>query len=141
MNALRLLFLPLALLIAAASGCSSAGISAIESISVRLVEVRPGEPTTMTVAYVNASVLPIAVSITEHKLFLAGRLVGEAVSERAVGLPAAGTANQDLTLRLSGSLDGLSGETPYRLETNIIVMAGEERLRTRTRAEGVVTLP
>ncbi len=141
MNALRLLFFPVALLIAALSGCSSAGVSAIESISVRLVEVRPGDPATMTVAYVNASVLPIAVSITEHKLFLSGRLVGEAVSERAVGLPAAGTANQDLTLKLAGSLEGLSGATPYRLETTLIVLAGEERLRTRTRAEGMVTLP
>lgn len=141
MKALRPLFFPVALLIAGLSGCSSAGISAIESISVSLVEVKPGDPTTMTVAYVNASVLPIAVSITEHKLFLAGRLVGEAVSDRAVGLPAAGTANQLLTLKPAGSLDGISGETPYRLETTLIVLAGEERLRTRTRAEGVVTLP
>ncbi len=142
MNAFRLFCLAAAasaaLLLA---GCNSAGASAVESITVRLIEVKPGPPATMTVTYVNASVLPIGVSSTTHKLFLNGRLVAEVVSDRAIGLPAAGTANQEIPLTLTGSLDGLSGPTPYRLETTVIVLAGEDRLRSRTRAEGTVNLP
>lgn len=141
MNAFRLLLLPAALLALVLSGCNSAGTSAVESITVRVVEVRPGDPLGVTVTYINASVLPIAVSQTEHKLYLNGRLVGEGVSSRPVGLPAAGTSTQELALKPSGSLEGLSGSTPYRLETTVTVLAGEERLRTRTRSEGVVNLP
>jgi LEA14-like dessication related protein len=142
MNAFRLFCLAAAACTALwMTGCSSAGASAVESISVRLIDLKPGNPATMTVAYINASVLPIGVSSTTHKLYLNGRLVGEVESERAIGLPAAGTANQDLPLTLTGSLDGLSGPTPYRLETTVIVLAGEDRLRSRTRAEGTVNLP
>jgi hypothetical protein len=108
---------------------------------VRLVELKPGNPAVLTLSFINASVLPIAVSSANHKLYLNGRLVGEIEEAPAVGLPAAGTANQELTMTLTESLAGLSGSTPYRLDTTITVLAGEDRLRSRTRAEGVVTLP
>lgn len=124
------------------AGCSHPGTSAIESITVRVSEVTRNEAggASMKVTYINASVLPIAVSETRHKLYLNGTLVGEVENGRPIGLQAAGAADQDIPLTLTATLPPAGSTAAYRLETTLIVMAGEERLTARPRAEGTLTV-
>lgn len=135
--------LPLYLLLATfafLAACSHSGTSAIESISVRLTEVKRASDgaAQVSITYINSSVLPIGVSETRHKIYLNGSLVGEIESERAIGLPAAGTVTQELPFTPTAGFAGVSGDANYRLETTLIVLAGEERLTARPRHEGVV---
>lgn len=135
-------FAPLLALLALvlSAGCTHPGASAIESITVRVTEVRRTDQggATMKVSFLNASVLPIAVSETRHKLYLNGSLVAEVEKGRPIGIQAAGLAEQEIPLTVTGTLPAAGTDASYRLETTLIVMAGEERLTTRPRAEGTV---
>ncbi len=127
------------------TGCSTSGVSALESISATLVDVRTnasdpaGAQGIMTVRYYNQSILPIGLSSAEHRLYLNGQLVGKAMSERPIALPSSNAVNQEIPFTVEATLP--SGQAQYRLETVLTVMAGTQRLRSRSQSEGVVQMP
>lgn len=127
------------------TGCSSGGVSALESISATLVDVRTdaagpaGAQGIMTVRYDNQSILPIGLSTVEHRLYLNGQLAGKATSERPIALPSSSAVNQEIPFSLESTLPS-AGQVQYRLETVLTVMAGTQRLRSRSQSEGAVQL-
>jgi LEA14-like dessication related protein len=101
----RTSFLPtLALVVSALflGGCASAG--KLGGISVTVAGIQSAQPSlfetqaVVTLRYLNENVVPIGLSGSRHKLYLNGTLVGQAVSNKAVGLPQLAAATETVTV-------------------------------------------
>jgi len=98
------LFLTLTLTLLAFTGCQTN--FRLSAITVSLVELRPaaaasaGNQVVLKLHFSSANVLAVAVEDTTHKLYLNGTYVGRSVNPKAIGLPALGSVDQEVTLQL-----------------------------------------
>jgi LEA14-like dessication related protein len=150
----RTSFLPtLALVVSALflGGCASAG--KIGGVSVTVAGIQSAQPSlfetqaVVTLRYLNENVVPIGLSGSRHKLYLNGTLVGQAVSNKAVGLPQLAAATETVTVIFNnasviGLLRGLAKQpqAAYRLDSVLYLTAGEEKLEIKSRGEGSLDL-
>jgi LEA14-like dessication related protein len=122
-------------------------------VVVSIVELKPVATAaaltqaTLTLQYTNENVVPIGTTSSTHKLSLNGVYVGKAVSNDPVGLPPRQRAKQDVTVRFEHpeQIQALlkttdPKNTTYRLETDIVVMDGEDRNDLYSTHEGTVDL-
>lgn len=133
------------------SGCTTG--PALKGLSATLVDIKPQSITaaesrfTLTLNYLNENVVPVGLSGASHKLYLNGTYVGEAVSNQPIGLPALNSAKQDATLVVKN--DALAGKVKeivasrrldYRIESELKVLAGEEKLTVKSEKSGAINL-
>ncbi len=136
-------FLPILFAAALLGGCGTTSISALRSITVSVVDLKPaadGESALLTVRYFNASPLAIGLTEADHRLQVNGANVGRVVNKQPVGLPPSGSSTETITLPLSRGTVLTTGPAAYLLETRILVMAGSEELRERIETRGMVEI-
>jgi LEA14-like dessication related protein len=143
----RLLFVAVTALFLTA-GCASN--TQIRGIAVQLIEVKVapvaggGADLTASIRYINENLVAIASAGSRHRLSLNGVSVGRLESEQPIGLPQMGTDVQDITVRVDGAMLARlqemqsAGVANYQLESTIRVLAGDDKLESRTSASGSV---
>lgn len=96
------LFLALTLTLLALTGCQTN--FHLSTITVSIVELRPAaaaeNQVVLKLRFFSANVVAVAVEDTTHKLYLNGTYVGRSVNPKAIGLPALGSVDQEVTLDL-----------------------------------------
>jgi len=149
---IRLLRLvPLALFLSALVGCLNH--STFGGINVTIVDLKPAaaaalEPqTTLTLHYANENVVAVGIASSTHQLFLNGNHVGTAVSATPLGVQAMSAATQEVpvkfeNLALVRQLANAGGATTagYRLESDMLVMAGDEKIHVKSVEQGTLDL-
>ena len=118
----------------------------ISGISVSVMEVRPStgssftDGATVTLRYMNESVVPIAVSESTHRLYLNGTYVGKTTTKDAVGLPRFNIATQTVTLEVENpqALEQLKGSNSlsYEVQTVLRVEAGDKFDNVKIKGSG-----
>jgi LEA14-like dessication related protein len=153
--AMRLMLPRFALIFASASllllaGCLSN--TELRGIAVQLVEVKASPTTdggaqlTLSIRYINENLVAIAASGARHKVTLNGVSLGRIDSEKPIGLPQHGTETLEYTLNVdAGTVTRLremqaAGVANYALESSIRVLAGDEKLESRTSGSGSVAM-
>lgn len=153
-NAGRRLLLTSVLGIALAVLLGGCGVDfKLSGIQVNAIEVKQVSSTTLetqvtlVLRYTNENVVPIAAANTIHKLYLNGKYVGKAVSDKPVGMPPTGTVTQETTFMLENiallnQLKQIAEKqtASYKLESRIRVQSGEEENEYRTSSEGAIDL-
>jgi LEA14-like dessication related protein len=127
------------------AGCSS-GFK-LGGLTVGIVDVKPAPAAgsaLITLHFVNENVVPIGITRSSYKLYLNGNYAGKCVTEDAVGLKQTGEGRQTFTFKLDNpeKLRQLAaqGRASYRLESQLVVISGEERIDVNTKGEGLVDL-
>jgi LEA14-like dessication related protein len=122
-------------------------------LTVTIVDVKPAAATapetqtTLTLHYANENVVAVGIASSTHRLFLNGSAVGTAVSASPLGVPAMATTTQDVpvkfeNLALVQQLANAAGAktTSYRLESDMLVMAGDEKIHVKSIEQGTLDL-
>lgn len=126
-----------------ASGCSSAS-DRLKGLSADLSEVKIS-PTgvTISVRYINETVVPIALSGSRHELQLNGTSIGDVRSDKPVGVQKLSSVTQEIPLTDPKAAErvrqlGGSGQVRYRLQSTLQILAGDDKLTAPSKAEGLV---
>lgn len=124
----------------------------LRGLAVELADLRAvpaaddGAELTLSVRFINETIRPVGTASSRHRLTLDGVSLGRAASDEPVGLPPQGSAIQEITLTVRPSVAArlremqAAGVANYRLESDILTYAGEEKLRSRPSATGSVNL-
>ncbi len=127
------------------TGCTSA--VKLGGVVVSIAEVSPGPQANtlqLKLLYKNENVLALAVSTTEHTVYLNGAKISSLESKIPVGLPPLASASQTLTFPAQNAdalkNAGLTTAT-YRLNSVLILEAGEDdEVKIKTSSTGSVSL-
>jgi len=130
------------------SGCLST--PELRGIAVQLTDIRAqpldqgGAEVSLTIRYLNENLVAIAVSETEHRIWIDGMSLGRIESDQPVGLPQLGEASETLKLTVDASTAArlrqlqANGSANYRLESRLLVMAAQDELKSNTSGTGTV---
>jgi hypothetical protein len=99
------------------SGCASHELLQGLTVELASVERTEGGEASVTVRFVNATVVALNMASSTHKIFLNGQPVGTLTLDEPLGIPAQSTMPQTGTMKLAAGLALASGETAYRLES------------------------
>ncbi len=145
------LLLALVLPLLALTGCQTN--FRLSPITVSIVELRPapaaaGNQLVMKLRFASANVLAVAVEDTTHKLYLNGTYVGRSVNPKAIGLPALGSIDQEVTLQLENravvtQILQADAHRPvaYTLESRLNIQVEDAYEYYNTTQKGTVDLP
>lgn len=137
----------IALCVIVLAGCSSAALR--EGLSVSLVDFRPTEASllesrgTLTLRFTNETIAPLGYSGSSHKLYLNGKYVGKAVSDKPFGVPPLNTVTQDISVQfenlalvrqLIAARDSQS--VSYMLESVVFQTVYEDDFKIKLKAQG-----
>lgn len=137
--------LPLAVMLGLLTACGS-GFK-LGGIQVELEGVAPSAKpgvVELSLHFQNENDIAIGVTETVHKLYLNGNFAGKLRNEDPVGLKPLGQGKLKVLLKLDkpAELRALAarGSASYRLDSEVIIMSGEEKLSLSSRSEGQVDL-
>jgi LEA14-like dessication related protein len=124
-----------------------------EGVSESLVSFRPTEASlletrgVLTVRYTSENISPLGYSGSKHKLYLNGTYVGNAVSDKAFGIPPLTSVTQEITVQLENTALvqqlltlGDHQTVSYRLESVLFQTVDEDKYEMKLKSEGVVDL-
>ena len=151
MNRKAFLLFPLVAIALLLGGCRSGG--KLGGIAVSVVTIRSAQAelletqVVLGLRYTNENVVPVGFGGSRHKFYLNGTYIGQAVSDRPVGLAPLTTGTQDVTVMVkNGALLSVlrnvaqRQQAAYRIESTLFVTAGEERMEIKTKSEGAIDL-
>lgn len=140
-----LLFIALLALVLA--GCSGAGLR--DGLTVSLVDFRPTEASllesrgTLTLRFTNETIAPLGYSGSSHKLYLNGKYVGRAVSDKPFGVPPLNTVTRDVSVQFENLalvrqlVDVRASQAiSYRLESVVFQTVYEDDYEIKLKSEG-----
>lgn len=125
------------------TGCSSAG-DRLKGLGANLADIKVSDTgASITIQYVNETLVPIALSGSDHKLSVNGTSLGEIRSTTPVGVQKLSAVTQSIAVtdtRIVARLRELPTDTPlrYRLESTLRILAGDEKLTAPSKTEGSV---
>lgn len=142
----RLLALVLSVALLSLAGCLSS--TEVNSVYIHIKQVARGvasDEIKLSVEYINENVIPIAVERTEHKVWINGKLLGTARSNKPVGLaPTSRLAdsvilviNDKALLQSLISSAGAAGAT-YKIETRLFILSGEDKVKGSADGSGTI---
>ncbi len=123
------------------SGCSSH--VPLQGLTVELasIERTTGGEASVTVRFVNATVVALNLASSTHKIFLNGRPVGTLTLDEPLGIPAQSTMPQTGTMKLVGDGALASGEAAYRIESVLSIRTyGTDKEVQKFASSGTVTV-
>lgn len=151
MNRKAFVLFPLTVIALLFAGCGSGG--KLGGVAVDVVTIRSAQPALLEtevvlgLRYTNENVVPVGFGGSRHKFYLNGTYIGQAVSNRPVGLAPLTTGTQDVTVMVKNGallnvLRNLSQQpqASYKIESVLLVTAGEDRMEIKTQREGAVDL-
>jgi len=122
-------------------------------ISVTAVDLKPatanapGTQAALTLNFANENVMAVGITSSTHRLFLNSSFVGTAVNANPLGVQAMAAATQVVPMKFDNlalvqQLAGAAGATTasYRLETDMLVLAGEEKIHIKSLEQGTLDL-
>lgn len=118
-------------------------------VNVALDSVKPAEDNKLaaTMLYSNENIVAFGVARSDYTLYLNGRKVAQSRNENAVPLPKMDKIRQTVVLDLTDAayLKELAASAnaqaaSYRLETHLLVLSGEEKIRIKVEQNGSVDL-
>jgi hypothetical protein len=141
----------LALCLSGLAGCASHGT--LGGIAVTVVGVKPAAPpapetqAVLTLRYANENVAAVAMASSTHRLFLNGSYVGKATNETPIGLPEMAPTAQEIPVTFENpalvrQLADSAGAkmASYRLESDMLVMAGDDKIHVKSIEQGTLDL-
>ena len=144
---LKLLPLAASLLVLAACATARLGGFKMDVVEFKSDPAAPEEKRAAVVlAFNNDNVMPVAISSSEHKLYLNGTYVGRARTREALGSPQLSSVTQTLPLVLENAafvrqlLAGGARSAQYRLDSKLVIQSDEEHLTIKTDSSGTVGL-
>jgi LEA14-like dessication related protein len=143
---LRLAFLVLC--VSGLVGCFSH--QTFGGINVTVVGLKPtaaaaaNTPATLTLHFANENVIAVGIDSSTHRLFLNGTLVGTAVNANPLGVQAMTTVTQEVPVKFDNlalvQQLAAAGTTSYRLESDLLLMAGDEKIHVKSIEQGTLDL-
>jgi LEA14-like dessication related protein len=122
-------------------------------IAVTIVDIKPAAATaanttaTLTLHFANENVVAAGVNSSTHRLYLNGSFVGTAVNTTPLGMQAMASATQDVPVKFENpalvqQLATAAGArtTSYRLESDLLLLAGDEKIHAKSFEQGTVDL-
>ena len=104
-------------------------------------------PATLTLHFANENVVAVGIDSSTHRLFLNGSFVGTAVNTQPLGMQAMATATQEVPVKFDNlalvqqlAVAAGAGTTSYRLESDLLVLAGDEKIRVKSVEQGTLDL-
>lgn len=132
-------------------GCNHGGVPG--ALSVAVIDIKPLDATlletraTLTLRYTNEGINAFGLSGSKHKVYLNGKYVGTAVSDRPLGIAPLQTTTQDVTinfenLALARELlsAGQSQKISYRLESVLFQTIDDDKYQNRVSSDGILDL-
>jgi LEA14-like dessication related protein len=142
---LRLAFLVLCL--SGLVGCLSHHTFGGINVSVAGLKSAAKTPATLTLHFANENVIAVGIDSSTHRLFLNGTFVGTAVNASPMGVQAMATATQDVPVKFDNlalvqqlAAAAGAGTTSYRLESDLLLLAGDEKIRVKSIEQGTLDL-
>jgi LEA14-like dessication related protein len=133
------------------AGCASHGT--LGGVAVTIVEIKPAAAAVpdaqavLALRFANENVAAVGMASSTHKLYLNGSYVGKAVNATPEGLPAMTPTTLNIPVKfenptLVGQLAGAAGAktTSYRLESDVLVVVGEDNIHVTSNEQGTVDL-
>lgn len=146
---LNFLLVPLFLAGAFLAGCTTPDRG--EGLNQRLVAITlpdlPRDATTgeITVEVSNSTVIPYVIGTSAHKVFLEGKLIGEAKTDVAWGVQQQNRSQHKASLTLNAGVGAdevrallATGKANYRLESRLVSRLGEDETVFKIQSAGVV---
>lgn len=146
---LNFLFVPLLIAAAFLAGCAT--VDRGEGLNQRLVAIslpdlpadaKSGE---IVVEVVNTTVIPYVIGTTAHKVFLGGKLIGEARTDVAWGVQQQNRSQHKAPLTLAPGVGAdevraalAAGRASYRLESRLVSRLGEDETVFKIQSAGVL---
>jgi LEA14-like dessication related protein len=141
----------LALCLSGLAGCLSH--HTFGGLAVTIVSLKPAAATApeaqtmLTLHYANENVMAVGITSSTHRLFLNGSPVGTVVNATPVGVPAMAATTQEVSVKFENpalvrQLANAAGAktTGYRLESDLLVMAADEKLHAKSIEQGTLDL-
>ena len=142
----RLAFL--ALCLSGLAGCLSH--LTFGGIAVTIDDLKPATaktPATLTLHFANENVVAVGIDSSTHRLYLNGSLVGTAVNTKPLGVQAMSSGTQEAPVKFENpalvqQLAAAAGArtTSYRLESDLLLLAGEEKIHAKSVEQGTLDL-
>lgn len=132
------------------AGCL--GSPELRGIAVQLADVKAtpapdgSAELELSIRYLNENLVGIAVSETEHRVWINGVDLGRIRSDDPVGLPQLGNATMPVRVTVDPGVVAqlrafqAAGPANYRLETTLMIEAAADELKSRATGTGTVDL-
>jgi len=125
------------------AGCLSS--PEVNSVYIHIKQVARGvasDEIKLSVEYINENVIPIAVERTEHKVWINGKLLGTARSNKPVGLAPTSRLADSVILVIEDkaflqSLINTAGAS-YKIETRLFILSGEDKVKGKADGSGTI---